>query len=58
MSKADDLRARAARCRNFARIYASDIGTSLGELADELDKQADRLDASQSSIHAVEKEIE
>lgn len=46
MSEVDDLRARAARCRTFARAYASDIGASLGELADELDKKADRLAAA------------
>lgn len=45
MSESDDLRARAERCRNFARIYKSDIGSSLSELAVELDKKADRLDA-------------
>lgn len=45
MSEADDLRVRAERCRHFARTYANDVGTSLAELAVELDRKADRLDA-------------
>lgn len=44
MSEADDLRARAARCRDVARQYASDVGDSLNDLAVELDKRADALD--------------
>ncbi len=40
----DQLRARAAKCRAFAREYASDVGSTLNELAVELDKKADRLD--------------
>ncbi len=43
-SDSDQLRARAARCRAFAREYASDVGVSLDELAVELDRKADRLD--------------
>ena len=44
-NEAEGLRLRAARCRDFAREYASDVGSSLTELAVELDKRADRLDA-------------
>ena len=44
-NEAESLRNRAARCRDFAREYASDVGSSLTELAVELDKRADRLDA-------------
>ena len=44
-NEAEGLRVRAARCRDFAREYASDVGSSLTELAVELDKRADRLDA-------------
>ncbi len=40
----DQLRARAAKCRAFAKEYATDVGSSLDELAIELDKKADRLD--------------
>ncbi len=43
------LRARARQCREFATKYAGDIGPSLGELAQELDKRADVL-AAQSRI--------
>jgi hypothetical protein len=43
-----DLRARAAKCRAFAREYASDVGASLSELAVELDLQADRLEGLQA----------
>jgi hypothetical protein len=41
------LRARAERCRAFAREYATDVGASLSELAVELDLKADRLDAQE-----------
>jgi hypothetical protein len=41
----EGLRARAERCRVFAREYATDIGASLSELAVELDLEADRLEA-------------
>ncbi|HEX8443059.1 MAG TPA: hypothetical protein VF631_05370 [Allosphingosinicella sp.] len=41
----EGLRARAERCRVFAREYASDVGASLSELATELDLKADRLEA-------------
>jgi hypothetical protein len=44
-TEADAIRARAQRCRDFARDYAADVGSSLKELAAELEKQADRLDA-------------
>jgi hypothetical protein len=44
-NEADGLRIRAARCRDFAREYASEVGSSLTDLAAELDKRADRLDA-------------
>jgi hypothetical protein len=40
----DRLRARAAKCRAFAREYATAAGVSLDELAVELDGKADRLD--------------
>ena len=39
------LRARAERCRAFAREYATDVGVTLSELAAELDRKADRLEA-------------
>ena len=39
------LRERAERCRRFAREYSSEAGTSLEELAAELDKAADHLEA-------------
>ena len=44
-NEAKGLRIRAARCRAFAREYAEDVGNSLTDLAVELDKRADRLDA-------------
>ena len=44
-NEAAGLRIRAARCRAFALEYAEDVGTSLTDLAVELDKRADRLDA-------------
>ena len=47
------LRARAERCRSFAREYASDVGNSLTELAVELDGKADRLDARDGTNLAV-----
>ena len=48
-NEAESLRIRATRCRDFAREYASDVGSSLTELAVELDKRADRLDAQDES---------
>ena len=42
--EAGQLRARATRCRAFAKEYSSDVGASLDELAVELDKKADRID--------------
>jgi hypothetical protein len=39
------LRVRAERCRSYAREYATDVGSSLCELAVELDARADRLGA-------------
>ena len=44
-NEAEGLRIRAARCRDFAREYASEVGDSVAELAVEIDKRADRLDA-------------
>ena len=44
-NEAEGLRVRAARCRDFAREYADDVGSALTDLAVELDKRADRLDA-------------
>jgi hypothetical protein len=41
----EGLRARAERCRAFAREYATDVGASLSELADELELKADRIEA-------------
>lgn len=41
----EGLRARAERCRVFAREYATDVGASLSQLAVELDLKADRLEA-------------
>ena len=38
------LRLRASKCRFFAREYAADVGSSLSELAIELDKKADRME--------------
>ena len=43
------LRARAERCRRFAREYSSEAGTSLEELAAELDKAADQLESLERS---------
>jgi hypothetical protein len=43
-SEAADLRARAERCRNSAREYASEIGALLVQLAAELDHKADQID--------------
>ena len=51
-NEADGLRLRAARCRDFAREYADDVGSALTDLAVELDKRADRLDA-QDEISGV-----
>jgi hypothetical protein len=45
MTEAEDLRARAEKCRHYAREYASEIGASLSELATALEHEADRLDA-------------
>ena len=45
-SEVEELRTRATRCRAYAKEYASDVGTSLSELAVELDRKADRLEAS------------
>jgi hypothetical protein len=42
-NEAEGLRIRAARCRDFAREYADDVGSALTDLAVELDKRADRL---------------
>ena len=39
------LRKRAAQCRAFAETYAGQVGPSLGELAVELDRKADAIDA-------------
>jgi hypothetical protein len=44
-SEAEDLRARAERCRDAAREYASEIGALLVQLADELDLKAGRIEA-------------
>ncbi len=44
-SEAEDLRARAERCRNAAREYASEIGALLVQLAAELDLKAERIEA-------------
>ena len=41
------LRVRAARCREYAREYATELSGSLLELAVELDGRADRLEADQ-----------
>ena len=46
-NEAEGLRVRAARCRDFAREYADDVGSALTDLAVELDKRADRLDAQE-----------
>jgi hypothetical protein len=46
-SEIEQLRARATRCRTFANEYRSDVGTSLTELAVELDGKADRLQAAE-----------
>ena len=46
-NEAEGLRIRAARCRDFAREYADDVGSALTDLAVELDKRADRLDAQE-----------
>jgi hypothetical protein len=46
----DAIRARAAKCRNFAQIYATEVGSSLVDLAVELDKKADRLDAKRAIV--------
>lgn len=44
-TEVEELRARATRCRDYAREYATDVGTSLSELAVELDRKADRIEA-------------
>jgi len=44
------IRVRAAKCRRFADIYVSEVGTSLVELAAELEKQADRLEAKRLRV--------
>jgi len=49
LNEAAQLRARAERCRSFARAYDSDAGTSLLQLAFELDKAADRIEHSGSA---------
>lgn len=48
MTEVEAIRARAERCRHFAREYANDVGCSLAELAVELDKQADRIEAAEN----------
>lgn len=53
---ADDLRVRAARCRDYAREYASDVGCSLTDLAVEFDKRADRLDRKDQAHAAAPEE--
>jgi hypothetical protein len=45
LTAAEALRHRARRCRHFAHQYASEVGTSLVELAIELERAADRLDS-------------
>ncbi len=52
-NEAAGLRVRAARCRDFAREYARDVGSSLTELAVELDKRADRLDAQDKTAEVA-----
>ena len=51
------LRIRASRCRDFAREYAEDVGASLNDLAAELDRRADRLDAKASVALAEALEV-
>jgi hypothetical protein len=46
-SEIEELRTRATRCRDYAKEYATDVGTSLSELAVELDHRADRLEAAE-----------
>lgn len=47
-SEIEELRARATRCRTYAEDYSSDTGVSLSALAVELDRRADRLQASEA----------
>jgi hypothetical protein len=47
MTEVESIRQRAERCRQFAREYANDVGSALDELAVELDKQADRIEAAE-----------
>jgi hypothetical protein len=47
-SEIEELRARATRCRAYAEEYSSDVGASLSELAVELDRKADRLQAAEN----------
>jgi hypothetical protein len=50
MTEAESIRARAERCRHFAREYANDVSSALSDLAVELDRQADRLDAAEDQL--------
>jgi hypothetical protein len=56
-NEADGLRLRAARCRDFAREYADDVGSALTDLAVELDKRADRLDAQDENFGVTTNDI-
>lgn len=51
-AKVAALRARARQCREFAAKYAADIGPSLGQLAIELDKRADAIEARNQNAEA------
>lgn len=44
MTKQQDLRERAERCRDMAEKYATQVGDALARLAEELEREAQRLD--------------
>jgi hypothetical protein len=45
MTEPEALRERAEKCRHFAQQYATEVGASLIELAVELERKAERLEA-------------
>lgn len=49
------LRNRASRCRMLASKYGKEIGPSLGNLALELDRRADTIEARDAMAAATDK---
>lgn len=47
-SEIAELRLRAFKCREYAREYHADVGSSLSELAVELEKEADRMERARA----------